>query len=702
MSTSAQQAAQELRKLLVDLLPDRHNRTLLASDLSRRLCSLHFPETPRNFEDACVLFHELFAEISHPNIVGYGYSRKPILYGNVLFAIKKYGERLMTFRRILLRTCEQYCQYEALFAVMCEALHHPVDYYDRFNSQNCRDFLLKGMMMVRIEQRRRFPPAPNCELTYLFHFSLDDILEMMKRKHGMHDHADTRSHMEKSLRVYNSYWNAKYSEPIRRLLQEKPNFFSDFKSDLEILSRYIIREAIKEIFWLNLMHTMTFKLYEALSNPTKIVHEYRTWIIYLYIRHSHSHPIQSHESFNDMMTRIVQPGQMAFPFRDPPRLFKTNGGIFRAALKWDSVPTSDLLEICYRSHVKSQYGRVPSQCVLAASVRRKLYEVKIAKAAVKIQKFARRSLWHFYLKRLIAAMIIKQRVLRVVTPILNVKHSKILIISAVKRFFIQKKFFGRLETYRYLEQIKAGCVIFRVLNRLNHVQEYQKIRAGSIIQSRLIALFEKQRVDKIIGQLRAASIFSRFAKVKCAEIVHERLQRIHARSIIQSRLIAIFERRKANEKIELLKAASALSRFAKVKCAVIFYKRFQYFFEVLSFYECPICLSCFESAKIGMIQPCGHIHCKDCFTKIGKKCSICRAQFMFGNCKSVETFLSQPNSKFFFTSKNPEKKAAVEVITKWWIIKRSLLIETRCASIRMEIARRKLQSLGLAEQSNEA
>jgi hypothetical protein len=674
MSTSAQQAVQELRKLLVDLLPDRHNRTLLASDLSRRLCSLHFPATPRNFEDACVLFHELFAEIYHPDIVGYGFSRRPILYGNVLFAIRKYGVRLRVFRSILIRTCEEHCQYEALFAVMCDALQ-------RFSSNNFRDFLLKGMMMVRIEQRRRFPPAPNCELTYLFHFSLDDILEMMKRKHGMSGHEETRRQMKRRLESYNTYQNEKYSEPIRRLLLSKPSFFSDFKSDLEILSRFIIREATKESFWLDLMYTMTFKLYEALRKAG-IFHENKTWIIYWYIRHHHSQPIQSHESFNDMMTRIVQPGQMAFPFREHPRLFKSNDMVFRAALKWDFVPTSDLEEICYRSHVKSQYGPVPSQRVLAASFRRKLYKVKITEAAVKIQKMARRSLWRFYLKRLIAAMIIKKRVLQIVTPILHVKHSKILVISAVRRIFIREKFFERLDTYRYIQQIKAGCVIFKVLNRHNHVLEYQKIRAGSIIRSRLIALFERQKANAKIELLKAASTLSRFAKVKRAVIVRKRLQKIYARSIIQFRLIAIMRMKRADSIIERLKAASTLSRFAKVQCAAIVYKRFQNFVKDLSCYECPTCLSCFNSVEIDMIQPCGHIHCKDCFTKIGKKCSICRAQFMLGNCKSVETFLSQPNSKFFFTSENPEKKAAIEVITKWWIIKRSLLAETRNASLR--------------------
>jgi hypothetical protein len=382
------------------------------------------------------------------------------------------------------------------------------------------------------------------------------------------------------------------------------------------------------------------------------------------------------------MTRIVQPGQMAFPFSEHPRLFKSNDMVFEAALKWDSVPTSDLNEICFRSHVKSPYGPDPSQCVLAASIRRKLYKVKITKAAVTIQKMARRSLWQFYLKRLIAAMFIKTRVLRVVTPILRVKHAKFLITSAVKRIFIQAKFFVRLECYRYIQQFKAGCVIFNFLNKHNHVLEYQKIRAGSIIQSRLIAIFERQKANAKIELLKAASTLSRFTKVQRAAIVHKSLQKIYARSIIQFRLIALFERQRVDNRIERLKAASILSRFAKVQYVTIAYKRLQNFVKDLSCYECPTCFNCFESVEIGMIQPCGHIHCKDCFTKIGTKCSICRAKFMLSNCKSIYTFLSQPNPKFFFTIENPKKKAAIEVITKWWTIKRSLLAETRNASLR--------------------
>ena len=617
MSTSAREAAQQLKKDLANLLPDRVRPYRVSGELAKDLRSYRFPEIPGNFDDARFFFREFFAEISNPNIVGYGWSSRPIVFQNILIAIKNFRSRLRVFRSVLFKTCQEHCQYEALFAVMCEALHHPIGYYECFNSQNGRDFLLKGMIMVRIEQRRRFPPGPSSELTYLFHFSLDEIISMMKRKNGMSGHEETRSHMERSLKSYNRYPNEKYSRPIRLLLKEKPNFFSDFNSNLEILSGYIIREEIKESFWLDLMYTMTFKLYEALCKAG-IVHENKTWIIYWYIRYRHSQPIQSRESFNDLMTRIVQPGQMAFPFTDHPSLFKTNGEIFKAALKWESIPTGDLKEICYRSHVKSEYGPVPSQCVLAASIRRKLYKVKITKAAVTIQKMARRSLLEFYLKRLIAAMFIKKRVLQIVIPILRVKHAKFLITSAVKRFFIQEKFFERLECYRYIQQIKARCVIFKFLIKQNHVREYERLRAGSIIQSRILALIERKRLDS---------------------------------------------------RIERFNAATAISRFSRIQDAVMVRSRLKKFALDLQCYDCPTCFNGFDAVQVGLIQPCGHILCNSCFSAIESKCPyiettcpFCRVRFIKKNCKEVVAYLYQSDKTVYFTMENSEKKIAVSVI----------------------------------------
>jgi hypothetical protein len=594
MSISAREAAQQLTKSLIDLLPDRHYPHNLNKRLAQDLKLCDFPEAPINFDGAFIFFNKFFAEISHPNIMSYGWQRGPIVFPNILLAIKKSGDRLRTFRRIIIKTAKEHCHYEALFAVMCEALHHPVGYYERFNSQNGRDFLLKAMIMVRIEQRRRFPPGPNCKLTNVFHFSLDKILEMIKKKNGMHNHEEVRLYMKKKLSVYNSMWNNTYTSLISRLLQVKPDFFSDFKSDLKAFYRYIMQYETKESFWTCLMESMMPRFSRALEQSYIYDESKKLWIVYWYIRYRNdrrSMPKESRESFNDLMTRIVKTGEMAFPFKDPPRLFKTNGEIFKAALRWESVPTSDLLEICYRSHVKSQYGPIPSQCVLAASVRRKLYEVKIIKAAVKIQKMARRSLWQFYLKRLIAAMVI---------------NAKVLIASAAKRFFIRQDFFERLKKYRHNQRFKAEYLIIQALTRT------------------------KQRAEYIIQKT----------------------------------------------------AATDLSRFLKVRSAAIFCKKFQKFVKDLSCYDCPLCFEELSSVQIDMIQPCGHIHCKNCFDQIGKRCSCCRAQFLPKDCKSVSTFLSQSNPKFFFTRENSEKKAAIKVITKWWTIKRSLLAETRNASLR--------------------
>lgn len=176
---------------------------------------------------------------------------------------------------------------------------------------------------------------------------------------------------------------------------------------------------------------------------------------------------------------------------------------------------------------------------------------------------------------------------------------------------IKKKVLGVVTPILQLKRIKAACVIFDVLNRRNHVQEYQKIRACSIIQSRLSNLFKRQKDD---------------------------------------------------ERIRLLRAASVLSRFAKVQSRAIFYERLKKFLSALSCYKCPICCENLDSKPIEVIQPCGHIHCKDCFDQIGTRCPYCHANFEHSDCKSVSTFLSQSNPKFFFTRENPEKKAAIAVI----------------------------------------
>jgi hypothetical protein len=292
-------------------------------------------------------------------------------------------------------------------------------------------------------------------------------------------------------------------------------------------------------------------------------------------------------------------------------------------------------------------------------------------------------------------MVIKHLVRKHIARFVTIKKAANVLESVIMRFFTQEDYVYRLKRSRFLKQRRAVCVLFERMNQLRHSLEYRKLLAGSILQSRLVALFERQRTKAEIVFLKAASTLSRFVKVRSAVSVHERLQRINAGSIIHSHLIALFVKQQSKLKFVLLKAASTLSRFAKVKRAENVHtnlqaastlsrfakvqhaknvrERLQNFVKDLSCYECPLCFEDLSSISIGVIQPCGHIHCKACFDQIGTKCSCCRAKIIQSDCKSVGTFLSKSNPKFFFTRMNPDKKAAINLIG--WTIKRRLIAQ---------------------------
>ena len=152
----------------------------------------------------------------------------------------------------------------------------------------------------------------------------------------------------------------------------------------------------------------------------------------------------------------------------------------------------------------------------------------------------------------------------------------------------------------------------------------------------------------------------------------ENFRILKAKAII---LLAI-KRRSPMENFRILKAAAVIERFVRIPFALhsrVVHERLRKFVKDLSCYDCPLCFENFDSVQIGVIQPCGHIHCKDCFAKIGTTCSNCRAKFMHRDCKSVSTFLSQSNPKFFFTMENSEKKDAISVIG--WAMKRRLVAQ---------------------------
>jgi hypothetical protein len=227
---------------------------------------------------------------------------------------------------------------------MCEVLNNPV----YFNYQSERFFILKSMIITRIEQRRQFPPKPDSVLTHLCDESLDKIMKMMFKNHGMKNREETRQEMEIRLKYFNTSWNEKYSEQITHILQSDPKFFETWEPALEKFFSSDVRCAEKEKLWFIRLERLFPEFWGALRE-NKVSYEAISWILYWYVRHTKPilRSLSKSETFSELMTRLVQPGQMSFPFRDHPKL--------DFSLRWGIVLRSDLMEICSHVHVKSEY-----------------------------------------------------------------------------------------------------------------------------------------------------------------------------------------------------------------------------------------------------------------------------------------------------------------------------------------------------------
>jgi hypothetical protein len=349
MSTSIQKAVEELREDLSYRLKDRNDciarQGILNLNLTNDLHGTFIMELPKNFGDSFTLFSVFFERISHSQVTRRLYPHDPIVFSNIFMAIKKFKARINVFKTILNKTCQEYFHYEALFAVLCHVLHHPV----YFNHQSERFFILKCMIITRIEQRRQFPPKPDSVLTHLCDSSLDKIIELMFKNHGMKDREETRQEMGSELRSFNTYWNEIYSESIRLILQSDPKFFEKWEPALKKFFSSDFRCAEKEKLWFIRLERMFPEFWKALRE-NKVSYEAISWILYWYVRHTKPsrRSLSESETFSELMTRLVQPGQMSFPFREHPKL--------DFALRWGIVLRSDLMEICSHLHlVESEY-----------------------------------------------------------------------------------------------------------------------------------------------------------------------------------------------------------------------------------------------------------------------------------------------------------------------------------------------------------
>jgi len=346
MSIPIQEAVLELTRILSACLLHRVVKLILNPDLANDLEGSFFPEIPEKFEDACTFFRVFFANISNPEV---NFCGRPIIFPNIFMAIRKFKIRIRVFKRILSKTAKEYCHYEALFAVMCEVLHNPVSR----NPQNERLFLLKCMIILRIEQRQQFHPGQGSELTHLCKESIDEIIKMIFNKHGMRDREETREAMKSRLRhSFNALYDGIYSEQIRLILQSDPKFFETWEPELKSFFSADVRSAKREKMWLNILKAKCKKFWEALSEK-KIIDKTKSWILYWYFRHSRATSANP-ETFSELMRRLVQPDQMSFPFENPPKLFLNDDGHFKdLALRWGTVLSEDLLEICLHAHVNT-------------------------------------------------------------------------------------------------------------------------------------------------------------------------------------------------------------------------------------------------------------------------------------------------------------------------------------------------------------
>ena len=357
MSTSPNQAIQEIRDALQWCLKDSRSfiaeQGILNCNLVDDLKGLVVPQSPKNYDQSLVFFGVFFESISHPQVTARFYPNAPVVYIYIFAAIKKFKHRFTVLMTIIRKTCQNDFHYDALFDVMCNVLNNP----GGIKSQTETLFILKSMLITRIEQRQQFPPKSDISLNYLCLESLDQIIEMIHKKHGMKDRSEAKDSMTKRLKFeLNQICNDEYSRKIKNILESEPIFFEVWEPELKrFFSTSIqdgsqltpVRSKQEEKRWLTLLERLCPKFWVALLKH-QIDGDTKSWILYWYVRHMQTRIISSSkkETFIELMTRLVQSGQMSFPFSNPPKLFKNDDGDFLdLSLRWGVVPSSDLLEI---------------------------------------------------------------------------------------------------------------------------------------------------------------------------------------------------------------------------------------------------------------------------------------------------------------------------------------------------------------------
>jgi hypothetical protein len=349
------------------------------------------PAIPDNYQVALIVFRVLFETFSYAKDPWTAYS--PPRVHSVFMFIREVKGKFRFLQIILKEMCKSSSHCEALFAVLSEN-------FKIFKNKSPRTenywkyFFLKSMMMIRIFQHKYFPSAGDCALVLLCPDLQKKIVEKIEQKSGFRHPHDRHRHVRNYLGYINKRPNEIHSRAIQRLFNMEPNFFSTWDNAFHAFFHgsyqfKVIETTIEKCYTSTLTYTLSFQRMRSKKAEEywirlmdqgcpELLAEFRkhsigndtiSWIFYWYF---YQMDFPSSMSFNDIMSNLVQPGKMSFPFLQPPKIFSDNYGSKRQEIGLSGfpfIPANNVLEICgYLDY----HDLLPSAKVLATSFRRKL------------------------------------------------------------------------------------------------------------------------------------------------------------------------------------------------------------------------------------------------------------------------------------------------------------------------------------------
>lgn len=169
-----------------------------------------------------------------------------------------------------------------------------------------------------------------------------------------------------------------------------------------------------------------------------------------------------------------------------------------------------------------------------------------------------------------------------------------------------------------LQKKNAAFLLFSAIKRNHAIQALQKLKAGSIVQSRFLRIRERKRYQTLMLKNTA------------------------------SLLVSAIKRNHAIQALEKMKAISCIIQSKNVV------KKLIAFDKEIQVATCGCCLEPLVLCQPLKILPCGHVICGVCFPQISPlKCPHCRKFFQFAQCKNAEQIVSHfsgPGLKSVFLS----------------------------------------------------